>query len=145
MGSAIIFGPRACASLTDGADHEWLVTDGLGGFATGTAAGLRTRRYHGLLTVADPVTAVRRVALAALDLTLTLPSGAKVPLYTHEWASGAVAPAGHRHLETFTLAGGLPRWRWRGGDVVVGREIATRHGHPSVAVGIGREPWWGRV
>ena len=134
MRSPITFGPGACAPLTPGADHEWLVTDGLGGFATGTIAGLRTRRYHGLLTVADPVTAERRVGLAALDLTLTLPSGAKVPLHTHEWSSGAVSPAGHRHLETFTLTDGLPRWRWRVGDVVVEREIALRHGHPSLAV-----------
>jgi predicted glycogen debranching enzyme len=130
----ITFGPHGCGSLPRGADHEWLVTDGLGGFATGTICGLRTRRYHSLLTVADPVTAVRRVAVAALDLTLTLPSGAKVPLFTHEGASGAVSPAGHRHLETFTLADGLPRWRWRVGDVVVEREIALRHGHPSLAV-----------
>jgi predicted glycogen debranching enzyme len=134
MRTPIVFGPHVCASLSHGTDREWLVTDGLGGFATGTVAGLRTRRYHSMLTVADPVTTVRRVALAALDLTLTLPSGAKVPLYTHRWASGAVVPAGHRHLETFTLADGLPRWRWRVGDVVVEREIALRHGHPSLAV-----------
>jgi predicted glycogen debranching enzyme len=134
MTTPITFGPYSCGSLPSGTDHEWLVTDGLGGFATGTISGLRTRRYHSLLTVADPVTAVRRVALAALDLTLTLPSGAKIPLFTHEWSSGAVVPAGHRHLETFTLADGLPRWRWRVGDVVVEREIAMRHGHPSLAV-----------
>ena len=126
----IVFGPTACGSVT----HEWLVADGLGGYATGTARGLRTRRYHALLTVADQRTAARHVALAALDLTLTLPSGAKVPLYTHEWASGVTAPRGDRHLETFALVDGLPRWRWRVGDVVVERELAMRHGHPSLAV-----------
>ena len=126
----IIFGPHACGSL----DREWLVTDGLGGFATGTVPGLRTRRYHALFTVADPVTSVRHVALAALDLTLTLPSGAKVALFGHEWASGTVVPAGHRHLESFAVVDGVPRWRWRVGDVVVEREIAMRHGEPSVAV-----------
>ena len=90
----IIFGPQTCASLAagDAGQREWLVTDGLGGFATGTVSGLRTRRYHGLLVVADPAGAVRRVALAALDLTLTLPSGTKVPLYSHEWASGGHRP-----------------------------------------------------
>ncbi|MFF5078986.1 glycogen debranching enzyme N-terminal domain-containing protein [Actinoplanes sp. NPDC000266] len=126
----IIFGPHACGSTT----REWLVTDGTGGFATGTVPGLRTRRYHSLLTVADPATAVRHTALAALDLTVTLPSGTKVPLYTHEWASGAVAPEGHRYLETFALVNGVPRWRWRIGDVVIERELAMRHGHPSVGV-----------
>ncbi|WP_305786858.1 amylo-alpha-1,6-glucosidase [Symbioplanes lichenis] len=117
-----------------GAGWEWLVTDGTGGFATGTVAGLRTRRYHSLLTVADPATGVRHTALAALDLTLTLPSGARVPLYTHQWESGAVSPEGHRHLETFTLADGLPRWRWRVGDVVVERELALAYGRPALAV-----------
>ncbi|MEU8813259.1 amylo-alpha-1,6-glucosidase [Actinoplanes sp. NPDC048796] len=126
----IIFGPHDCGSTT----REWLVTDGTGGFATGTVPGLRTRRYHSLLTVADPATAIRHTALAALDLTVTLPSGTKVPLYTHEWASGAVAPAGHRYLETFALVDGVPRWRWRIGDVVIERELALRHGHPSVGV-----------
>jgi predicted glycogen debranching enzyme len=133
---SIIFGPQTCTSLADGdaGRHEWLIADGLGGYATGTVAGLRTRRYHALLVVADPVTAVRRVALASLDLTLTLPGGGTVPLYTHEWLSGAVAPEGHQRLERFSLVDGLPRWRWRVGDVVIERELAFRHGEASLAV-----------
>ncbi|GIF39766.1 glycogen debranching enzyme N-terminal domain-containing protein [Actinoplanes xinjiangensis] len=124
------FGPHVCGSLAadGGTGREWLVTDGLGGYASGTVSGLRTRREHALLTVHD------HVALAALDLTVTLPSGAKIPLYTHAWASGSIEPSGHRYLETFTLDRGLPRWRWRIGDVVIERELAMRHGHPSVAV-----------
>jgi len=132
----IVLGPQTCGSLSPdgGAQHEWLVTDGLGGYATGTVSGLRTRRYHALLAVADPATAVRHVGLAALDLTLTLPSGAHVPLYTHQWESGAVAPEGHRYLETFSLVDGLPRWRWRVGDIVVERELAMAYGRPALAV-----------
>ncbi|RZU49078.1 putative glycogen debranching enzyme [Krasilnikovia cinnamomea] len=132
----IRFGPQVCASLADtaGAGREWLVVDGLGGFAAGTVAGLRTRREHALLTVADPAGGTGRVGLAALDLTVTLPSGTAVPLFSHEWASGAVSPAGHRHLETFTLADGLPRWRWRVGEVVVERELAMARGQPGLAV-----------
>jgi predicted glycogen debranching enzyme len=131
----ITFGPQTCGSLTDagGGHREWLVPDGLGGYAGGTVAGLRTRRYHALLVVADDA-AVRRAGLASLDLTLTLPSGATVALHGHEWASGALHPEGHRHLETFTLADGLPRWRWRVGDVVIERELAMAHGRPSLAV-----------
>ncbi len=126
----ITLGPHDCGSP----DREWLVTDGLGGYATGTVPGLRTRRYHSLLTLTDPVTADRRLALAALDLTVTLATGAKVPLYTHEWESGARAPRGDRYLESFALVDGVPRWRWRIGDVVIEREVAMRHGHPGVAV-----------
>ena len=131
----ISFGPQVCGSLDPdaGGGREWLVTDGLGGYATGTVSGLRTRRYHALLTVTDQ-DSIRRLAVAALDLTVSLPSGAKVALYSHEWASGAIAPTGHRHLEQFALADGLPRWRWRIGDVVIERELALRHGSPSLAV-----------
>ena len=50
----IAFGRQVCGNLDAGAGHEWLVTDGLGGYAMGTVAGLRTRRYHGLLVIAAP-------------------------------------------------------------------------------------------
>ncbi|MET7398099.1 amylo-alpha-1,6-glucosidase [Dactylosporangium sp. NPDC005572] len=122
------FGPHACATAA-GFEAEWLVTDGLGGYATGTVAGLRTRRYHGLLVTPD-----RRLALAGLDPVLTLPGGTTVRLAVHEWASGALNPAGHHHLEQFELADGVPRWRWRIGEFVLEREVAMVHGRNAVAV-----------
>jgi predicted glycogen debranching enzyme len=129
------YGAQVCGSLSAGAAREWLVVDGLGGYAMGTASGLRTRRYHGLLVVANAGGgSVRRMALASLDPVLTLPSGARTRLGTHEWASGTVDPPGHTMLEFFEVRDGLPRWRWRVGDVVVERTLAMRHGHASVAV-----------
>src|SRR5207244_2547683 len=53
MGPVPRLGPGICGDLDHAARQEWLVTDGLGGFAMGTAAGLRARRYHGLLVVAN--------------------------------------------------------------------------------------------
>jgi predicted glycogen debranching enzyme len=130
----ISFGPQVAAGLAEGATREWLVTDGCGGFAMGTVAGLRTRRYHALLVVSGDTPAVRRVGLVSLDPVLTLVSGTRVRLATHEWASGAVDPAGHGYLERFDLVDGLPRWRWRVGDVVLERELAMAYGRPCVAV-----------
>jgi predicted glycogen debranching enzyme len=130
----IQFGPQTCTSLDEGGSREWLVADGLGGYAMGTVSGLRTRRYHGLLIAADGTPARRHLGLAALDPVLVLPSGARVRLAVHEWADGTISPAGHALLEHFDLDDGLPRWRWRVGDVVLEREIAMRHGAPSVAV-----------
>jgi predicted glycogen debranching enzyme len=130
----IAFGPAVCTSLSEGGDREWLVADGCGGYAMGTVCGLRTRRYHGLLVPAVAGPSARRLGLVALDPVLTLPSGASVRLGVHEWAGGAVAPAGHTLLESFDLDEGLPRWRWRIGDAVVERELAMRHGSASVAV-----------
>jgi predicted glycogen debranching enzyme len=131
---AIRFGPAVCGDLAQGASREWLVADGRGGYATGTVSGLRTRRYHGMLVAPDGGPARRMLAVAALDAVLVLPSGARVPLGVHEWASGAVAPAGHALLESFTLDAGLPCWRWRVGGVVLERTLAAEHGRTSVAV-----------
>jgi predicted glycogen debranching enzyme len=127
-------GPQVCGDLSQGATREWLVTDGLGGYAMGTVSGLRTRRYHGLLITAGDVPARRHLGLAALDASVTLPSGTQVRLATHEWADGSIEPKGHLLLAEFDLDDGVPRWRWQIGPVVIEREIAMRHGEPCVAV-----------
>src|SRR5438045_9539342 len=66
------FGPQLCGDLDAASAREWLVADGLGGFAMGTVSGLRTRRYHGLLVVATSSPGGRMLGLAALDPVLVL-------------------------------------------------------------------------
>jgi predicted glycogen debranching enzyme len=112
-----------------GADREWLLSDGTGGYAMGTVSGLRTRRDHAFL-----ITPGRQVALVALDPVVILPSGAHLELATHEWASGAIAPQGHLLLAAFDQTDGVPRWRWRIGAVAIERELAMTHGRPGVAI-----------
>src|SRR5687767_12801498 len=94
----IAFGPQTCADLGQGAEREWLLTDGRGGYAMGTVSGLRTRRYHGLLAVGTALP-VRMLGLASLDPVLLRPGG-DVPLGVHEWRGGAVSPQGHLLLES---------------------------------------------
>lgn len=130
----IRFGPQVCGELPAAVTREWLVPDGRGGYAMGTVGGLRTRRYHGLLVVAGATLATRRVGLVSLDPTVLLPSGARVRLGAHEWSSGAVDPRGFALLERFDLTDGLPRWRWRIGEVVIERELAMAYGRPCLAV-----------
>jgi predicted glycogen debranching enzyme len=129
----LTFGRQDLADLGGGAGREWLVTDGLGGYAMGTLPGLRTRRYHGLLVVATRPPGDRMVGLAALDPTLVL-GERRVRLAVHEWAGGAVDPAGHLLLETFRLEAGLPVWRWSLGDVVLERRLAMARGRAAMAV-----------
>lgn len=126
-------GPATCGTLAESSRREWLVADGLGGFASGTVSGLRTRRYHGLLVVARPGAPGRMLGLAALDPVLVL-GDRRVRLATHEWASGAVDPRGHEHLVGFCVEGGVPRWRFALGGVVLEREVAMHRGRPGVAV-----------
>jgi predicted glycogen debranching enzyme len=127
------FGRQDVADLHRAARREWLVADGLGGYAMGTMPGLRTRRYHGLLIVATRPPGGRMLGLAALDPTLVV-GDRRVRLAVHEWAGGAVDPTGHLQLETFRLEDGLPVWRWSLGDVVLERRLAMVAGRPAVAV-----------
>ena len=131
--SAVKFGRHLCGNLDAASEREWLVPDGLGGYAMGTVAGLRTRRYHGLLVVATRPPGGRMLGLAAVDPVLII-GERRIPLATHEWGSGAIVPSGHVHLESFELEDGLPRWRWTVGDVVIEREVAMDHGRASVAI-----------
>jgi predicted glycogen debranching enzyme len=129
----ITFGRQICGSLDEAAGREWLVTDGLGGYAMGTVAGLRTRRYHGLLVVATQAPIGRRLGLAALDAVAVI-GDRRVRLGTHEWADGTIAPNGSILLAGFELDRGVPRWRWDLGDIVIERELAMVHGRPAVGV-----------
>jgi len=131
--SSIRFGRQVCGDLAAGSVREWVVGDGLGGYASGTVTGLRTRRYHGLLVVATQPPIGRQLGLAALDPVLVL-GDRRVRLAAHEWAGGTVDPAGHVHLAGFDLTDGLPRWRWSVGDVVVEAELALVRGRPAVGV-----------
>ncbi len=127
------FGRQLCGNLDSASEREWLVPDGLGGYAMGTVSGLRTRRYHGLLIVATRPPSGRMLGLAAID-PIVIIGDRRISLAVHEWSSGAIDPKGHVHLESFELQDGLPRWLWTIGDVAIEREIAMDHGRASVAV-----------
>src|SRR5262245_49626556 len=127
------FGRQVCGTLTEAATREWLVTDGVGGYAMGTVGGLRTRRYHGLLVVSTAPPIGRMIGLVALDPILVR-CDHRVPLATHEWGDGTIAPAGHLHLQSFALRDGVPVWRWAVGDIVLEAEVAMTHGRPAVGV-----------
>jgi predicted glycogen debranching enzyme len=129
----IRLGPQACGTLAEAAQREWLVADGVGGYAMGTVAGLRTRRYHGLLAVAVDGPGNRMLGLAALDPVLVA-GETRFRLATDEWGSGTVDPRGNELLVYFDLADGVPRWRWQIDGIVLERELAAANGSPTVGV-----------
>jgi predicted glycogen debranching enzyme len=126
-------GPQLCGELDAASSREWVVADGLGGFAMGTVGGLRTRRYHGLQIVATRPPGGRMLGLASLDPVLCV-GDARIRLAVHEWASGAVDPTGNGQLASFDLEDAVPRWRWSVGGVVLEREVVSLHGEAAVAV-----------
>jgi len=131
--TSISFGPGVCGELDEAARREWLVADGLGGYAMGTVAGLRTRRYHGLLAVVGEHPGSRMLGLAALDPVIVV-GDRRIRLATHEWSGGIVDPKGHELLVSFDLDEGVPRWRWQIGGIVIEREIAAARGRAAVGV-----------
>src|SRR5918911_5510169 len=92
--------------------REWLVTNGLGGFASGTVAGVPTRRYHGLLIAALPAPLGRTVMLGQVTELLRLRGGRVVRFGGEELVGGRLDLHGAEHLAEFRLEGGLPVWRY---------------------------------
>src|SRR6266851_3135445 len=78
------FGPAVAADLPNALRREWLVTNGLGGYASGTVTGVNTRRYHGLLVAALTPPVQRKVLVAALDEWVRSDGGDMQPLSAHE-------------------------------------------------------------
>jgi predicted glycogen debranching enzyme len=103
-------------------EREWLVTNGLGGYASGTLAGLVTRRYHGLLVAALPNPLGRTMMLNQLYEELRLPGGRCVRLGVQE-TSGGLDMGGAEPLEEFRLSLGVPVWRYRVGDVLLEKRV----------------------
>lgn len=113
---------------------EWIESDGLGGFAMGTAGGFRTRRYHGLLAPALSPPTGRHVLLDGFDAALTTSSGTH-PLSTQCYADGLLAPAGWESLERFD-AEPWPTWTFVLADGTrVVQELFAVDGAPIVVVG----------
>jgi predicted glycogen debranching enzyme len=78
------FGRDWCGDLATSGTREWLVTNGIGGYASGTAAGFLSRRYHGLLIAALRPPLERTLLLSKLDETATY-DGNSYPLFTNHW------------------------------------------------------------
>jgi predicted glycogen debranching enzyme len=94
-------------------DREWLVTNGLGGYASGTLAGIATRRYHSLLTAALPAPLGRQVILTQIEESVHAQDGSTYVLGGVEQAGGKTHCLGSVHFAEFRLESGLPVWTYQ--------------------------------
>lgn len=99
---------------------EWLITNGRGGFASGTVNQTLTRRYHGLLVAAVEPPVKRYLLLAKLDATVFI-GGHRFELDTNEYHD-ARHPQGYQYLIHFEAAP-RPTWRWRLGNTILEQRI----------------------
>lgn len=116
------FGRAACGDAATAERREWLVTNGIGGFASGTVAGFRTRRYHGLLVAALTPPAERTVMVTDVHASLRF-AGREIPLHASRWRGETLDPRGFEHLEAFWLEGRTPVWRFCVGPVCIEQRL----------------------
>lgn len=123
----ISFGREICGHLNIAESREWLVTNGLGGYASGTVANLLTRRYHGLLIAPLKPPLGRTLLLTKLDETAGY-NDKYYPLYCNRWANGTEEPRGYKQIESFYLEGTIPVWRFAFADVLLEKRIWMQQG-----------------
>lgn len=115
MHPMLTLAPGLCRNRDATIGREWLVTNGIGGYAMGTVAGANTRAYHGYLVAATRPPVERTLLLQHLDERIIVDDQAR-PLSADEWADGTRTPQDWRYdrripaLETFALDGTLPIW-----------------------------------
>lgn len=113
--------------------HEWLEPDGLGGFASGTVAGTRTRRYHALLLTSELGPTGRRVLVNGLDAFVETPGGT-FALSSQNYQPGVLAPDAAAHLRSFTIEP-WPRWEFEFPDGTrIAQEIFVPKGRRATVV-----------
>jgi predicted glycogen debranching enzyme len=115
--------------------HEWIVTNGLGSYASGTISGVPTRRYHSLLTAAIPDPHGRYVMLNQLSELVRLPDGSTQKIGGIELTGGALDLYGMSTLREFRLDSGMPVWRYELADHVIEKWILMPHMSNTVHVG----------
>ena len=103
--------------------REWLVTNGLGGYASCTIAGVVTRRYHGVLVAALPAPLGRLVMLTHVAEDVHLPDRSCVPLAGEDRVDRPLAGPQAPHLAEFELDHGLPLWRYRIGEFAIEKRV----------------------
>jgi predicted glycogen debranching enzyme len=115
-------GRDICGELEQALRREWLVTNGIGGYAAGTLSGCQTRRYHGLLVAATAPPVGRTLFLVDLDVIAEV-CGRQYELACHEYDGGVIHPQGYRLLQSFRLDGTVPTWTFALGPALLTRRV----------------------
>jgi predicted glycogen debranching enzyme len=107
--------------------REWLVANGLGGYASGTVPGVITRRYHGLLIAALPAPLGRIVMLSHVAEQLRFDDGKSVEIGGREQSGDAPDARGTGYLTEFRLEAGLPVWRYDVEGLIIEKRLFLPH------------------
>jgi predicted glycogen debranching enzyme len=127
----IQFNQDICGNLDAALSREWLETNGLGGFASSTIAGVNTRRYHGLLVAATKPPVGRIVMLSKLEETLVI-GGRRYELSTNQYP-GTIHPEGYKYQTSFRLDP-FPIFTYEVEGIRLEKSIFMPHGENTVVI-----------
>lgn len=111
--------------------REWIVTNGLGGFASSTLCGMNTRKYHGLLVAAMAPPTRRMVLLSHVDEVVYTAQG-EFALSCNEYP-GTIYPQGYRLLRAFSVEP-FPRWAFQGEGFTIEKSLRLLPGENTVCL-----------
>jgi predicted glycogen debranching enzyme len=128
---AISLSQEQLSRFDEAVKKEWIVTNGLGGYASSTVTGLNTRKYHGLLVAALHPPGDRTVCLMKLDEQLVL-NHESIALGINEFNYGE-PPEDRTFLKGFT-ASPFPSYHYVAGNIVLTKTVLMPTGKNLVAV-----------
>src|SRR5436305_4665619 len=114
----LTIGQKVCSDVQAALNLEWLVTNGLGGYASGSIVGATTRSYHGLLVAALRPPVERTVLVTKIDETVEFPDGYSLKLGVNEYQDGTIDPQGYNYLDTVALEGDIPCFTYSLGETL---------------------------
>jgi len=117
------------SNFDDAIRKEWIITNGLGGYASSTILGINTRKYHGLLVAAFHPPGDRQVCLAKLDEEVNVGNNV-YPLGANEFQNG-IFPRGYMFLKEFSLSP-FPKYTYAVEGVEVQKTIFMPYGKNAV-------------
>ncbi|MDQ3928790.1 MAG: glycogen debranching enzyme N-terminal domain-containing protein [Chloroflexota bacterium] len=129
----LIIPREICINIDEALNREWLVANGIGGYASSSIVGANTRRYHGLLVAAMRPPVERTVLLAKIDEEAEI-DGRTYYLGVNEYPDGKIHPGGFVHIEEFRLEDGIPTTVFRLGDSVLHKTVWMEHDHNTTYV-----------
>lgn len=127
----ITLGKEICTDFDAATIREWLETNGIGGFASGSISGAMTRRYHGLLTAAIQPPLGRVTMLSKFEETLSV-DGVQFELSSNRYL-GAIYPQGYRYMSGFRLDP-FPIWTFEINGIVIEKCVFMIHGENATAI-----------
>ena len=127
----ISFDSTICTDFAAASSREWLETNGIGGFASGTISGANTRRYHGVLTAATEPPLGRITIVSKVEETVSV-AGESFELSSNQYP-GNIHPRGYELLTSFRLDP-FPVWTYMLPGIELEKRIFMPHGRNATVI-----------